>query len=78
MIEHREIEFIPTDWVERAACWPGLQVYSRPIRVPIDVLCPQRRKDDPGVLTLAIDEIERLLQAAFSEEPFESINLEDY
>jgi len=27
------IEFIPADWLERAACWPGLIVYSRPAEV---------------------------------------------
>lgn len=78
MTEPREIEFISTDWMERAVCCPGLQVYSRPIRVPVDVPCPQRRKNDAGIPTLSINKIERLIQAAFSEEPFESIDLEDY
>lgn len=50
---YREIEFIPAEWVERAAYWPGLQVHSRTIRVPAD--CPQRRKGD------SVDKIERLL-----------------
>jgi hypothetical protein len=27
------VEFIPADWLERAACWPGLTVYSRPVAV---------------------------------------------
>jgi hypothetical protein len=27
------VEFIPADWVERAAFWPGLVVFSRPIAV---------------------------------------------
>ena len=27
------VEFIPADWLERAACWPGLIVYSRPVDV---------------------------------------------
>ena len=27
------VEFIPADWVERAAFWPGLVVYSRPIAI---------------------------------------------
>ncbi len=27
------VDFIPADWVERAACWPGLMVYSRPVAV---------------------------------------------
>lgn len=27
------VEFIPADWLERAACWPGLRVYSRPVAV---------------------------------------------
>jgi len=64
MIEHREIEFIPADWVDRAAAWPGLQVHSRPVSVPIDADCPQRRKTDRGEPTLPVDEIEQLLQAA--------------
>jgi len=25
------VEFIPSDWLERAAWWPGLMVYSRPL-----------------------------------------------
>lgn len=59
MTEHREIEFISADWMNRAACWPGLQVYSRPVRVPI-VDCPQRRKTDIGSAILTVDEIEPL------------------
>jgi hypothetical protein len=27
------IEFIPLDWVERAAWWPGLVTYSRPLAI---------------------------------------------
>jgi hypothetical protein len=27
------VEFIPAEWLERAAWWPGLVVYSRPITV---------------------------------------------
>ena len=27
------VEFIPAEWVERAAFWPGLLVYSRPIAI---------------------------------------------
>ena len=27
------VEFIPAEWVERAAFWPGLVVYSRPVAV---------------------------------------------
>jgi hypothetical protein len=27
------VDFIPADWVERAAWWPGLTVYSRPVAV---------------------------------------------
>lgn len=27
------VEFIPAEWVERAAFWPGLVVYSRPISI---------------------------------------------
>jgi len=68
MTKYRETEFIPANWVDIAAASPGLQVYSRPIRVPVDV--PQRRKSDPGVPTLTVDEIERLLRAALlPEEP---------
>jgi len=55
MTKYREIEFIPADWVERAAYWPGLQVHSRTIRVPAD--CPQRRKGD----STTVDKIEQLL-----------------
>lgn len=77
MTEYRETNFIPADWVERAAWWPGLQVYSRPICIPVDASHPERRKTDPGSLTLADDEIERLLQAALfpDESPFESVDL---
>jgi hypothetical protein len=27
------VDFIPAEWVERAAFWPGLVVYSRPITI---------------------------------------------
>ena len=27
------VEFIPAEWVERAAFWPGLVVYSRPVAI---------------------------------------------
>ena len=27
------VEFIPADWLERAAWWPGLTVYSRPVAI---------------------------------------------
>jgi len=27
------VEFIPADWLERAAWWPGLVVYSRPVLI---------------------------------------------
>jgi hypothetical protein len=27
------VEFIPADWLERAAFWPGLTVYSRPVQI---------------------------------------------
>jgi hypothetical protein len=27
------IEFIPAAWLERAAFWPGLVVYSRPVQI---------------------------------------------
>jgi hypothetical protein len=71
MTEYHEIEFIPADWVERAASCPGLQVRSRTVSVPIDVDCPQRRKTDRGVPTMAIDEIERLLRAALLLDPLD-------
>ena len=68
-----EVEFIPIDWIDRAACWLGLQVYSRPIKVPDH---PLRRKTDTG--------IERLLRETLlppetpeTPEPFQSIELEN-
>ena len=27
------VEYIPADWLERAACWPGIMVYSRPLAI---------------------------------------------
>jgi len=27
------VEFIPAEWIERAAFWPGLVVHSRPITI---------------------------------------------
>jgi len=54
MTEYHEIAFIPADWLERAAFWPGLQVHSRTVSVPIDVDCPQRRKTDRGVKKAAV------------------------
>ncbi len=27
------VEFIPAEWLERAAAWPGLLVYSRPAAI---------------------------------------------
>jgi len=27
------VEFIPAEWMERAAFWPGLVVYSRPVQI---------------------------------------------
>lgn len=75
MTKYRETEFIPANWVDIAAASPGLQVYSRPVCVPVSV--PQRRKNDPGVPTLTVDEIEGLLRTALLPEkpPFESIDL---
>ncbi len=72
MVKYREIEFIPADWVERAAFWPGLQVHSRTVSVPVDTGCPQRRKTDRGELTLTTDEIEQLLRVALDPEPEEA------
>lgn len=68
MIECHEVEFISTKWVERAACWPGLQVRSRPIMV-LDH--PFRRKTDPG-----IGIIERLLREALLPSPQVSESLQ--
>lgn len=65
--EYREIEFIPTDWVERAAWWPGLQVYSRPVKVFIHDH-PLRRKTDQVWTPTPIDVVERLLREAFQPE----------
>lgn len=76
MTEYREVDFIPADWVERAAWWPGLQVHSRRVRVPVDP-CPKRRKTD-FVATTPVDVIEHLLQAALLDKPvFESIDLDE-
>lgn len=81
MTQCREVEFIPTDWVARAAWWPGLQVYSRPVRIPVD--CSRRRKTDvtgaTGIFT-PVDEIERVLRETLlgeTDKPFESIILDD-
>jgi len=74
--EYREVEFTPADWLDRAAWWPGLQVYSRPVRIPVDVACPQRRRSDRVYTDVTrVDVIERLLKAAFCE-PFESVDLD--
>jgi len=72
--EYREVEFIPADWLDRAAWWPGLQVYSRPVRIPVDVACPQRRRSDRVYTVTRVYVIERLLKATFCE-PFESVDL---
>lgn len=69
---YREVDFIPADWVERAAWWPGLQVYSQLIRVPVN---PCRRETDFVVTTL-VDVVERLLQEVF-DEPFQSVDLDE-
>ena len=81
MTQHQKVEFIPIDWVIRAAWWLGLQVYSRPVRIPVD--CLQRRKTDTtdttGIFT-PVDEIERALRETLLEEadkPFESVILDD-
>lgn len=77
MVEYREVDFIPTDWVERAAWWPGLQVHSRPVRVPVNVPCPQRRKTNLVIATTSVDVIEQLLQEALLLEPFQSVDLDE-
>ena len=74
MTAHREVDFIPADWVGRAAWWPGLQVYSRRVRVPVDP-CPKRRKTD-FVATTPVDVIERLLRETF-DEPFQPVDLDE-
>lgn len=85
MTEYREVEFISADWMDRAAWWPGLQVHSRPIQVPI-LDHPLRRKTDEVFVasTTSADVIERLLREAFllplplqAPEPFQSIELEN-
>lgn len=48
------VEFIPAEWVERAAFWPGLVVYSRPISI-------ERR-----VHTRRAADVELLLQCSLS------------
>jgi hypothetical protein len=85
-VEYCEVEFIPLDWVERAAWWPGLQVYSRPVKVPV-YDHPMRRKTDQIWTPTPIDVIARLLREAFQpeqpvqqkqqkqSEPFQSIEL---
>jgi len=72
----RDVEFIPLDWVERAAWWPGLQVFSRTVTLEFDLIC--RRSQSRDVYT-PIQTVERLLKAAFSDVvPFESIDLNDH
>ena len=51
------IEFIPADWLERAAWWPGLVVYSRPVTV-------ERRQQ----VRRASDRTEDLLRSLLSEQ----------
>jgi len=71
----RDVEFIPLDWVERAAWWPSLQVFSRTVTLEFDLVC--RRMQSRDVYT-SIEGVERLLKAAFSDiVPFESIDLND-
>jgi len=48
------VEFIPADWLERAAWWPGLMVYSRPVQI-------ERR-----VRTRRVDDVASLLQSLLS------------
>lgn len=56
--ESKEVEFIPTNWMERAAGWPGLQVYSRPVCMLFNMPC---RQNQP----MNLNTIERLIRAAF-------------
>jgi len=73
MTEYREVDFIPANWMEIAAWWPGLQIHSRRIRVPVDP-CPKRRKTD-FVATTPVNVIERSLREALLDEPmFEPID----
>jgi hypothetical protein len=37
----KNVQFIPSEWLERAAFWQGLVAYSRPIDIPCN---PGRRK----------------------------------
>jgi hypothetical protein len=48
------VEFIPANWLEQAAWWPGLVVYSRPVLV-------ERR-----VRTRRADDVELLLRSLLS------------
>jgi hypothetical protein len=50
------IEFVPADWLERAAWWPGLIVYRRPVEV-------ERR-----VRTRRAADVEMLLRSLLSEQ----------
>jgi len=81
-LEYREVEFIPLDWLDRAAWWPGLTVFSRPVKVPYHASCRRqatRRAEDSVVSITPVDEIERLLRAALlpdtPSEPFQSIDV---
>ena len=38
------VEFISANWLERAAAWPGLRVYSRPVAIERRV-CTRRTSD---------------------------------
>jgi hypothetical protein len=42
------VEFVPAEWMERAAFWPGLVVYSRPAEIERRV--QTRRTSDVGLL----------------------------
>lgn len=53
-MEGHEVEFIPSEWVERACAWPGLLVYSRPIVI-------ERRKGSRRASDRRAGEVARLL-----------------
>jgi len=52
----REVEFIPLDWIDRAAWWPGLQVFSHPVRIPIDIGDSLRYTTDMNAIECLIRE----------------------
>lgn len=77
-VEYREVEFIPLDWLDRAAWWPGLVVYSRPVKVPAFADCRRqtiRREADreDHFRETPVEVIEQLLKETLLPDPSESI-----